>query len=83
MDNEIKSKLNNKYNLSSEDYEMISARIDELRKAIEDVIGFEEKNKLSNNPKFYCDEKSLKRISRNIFLEKRIEVDFCNYNNHN
>ena len=48
MDNEIKSKLNSKYNLSSEDYEMISARIDELRKAIEDVIGFEEKNKLSN-----------------------------------
>ena len=43
MDNEIKSKLNNKYNLSSQDYEMISARIDELRKAIEDVIGFEEK----------------------------------------
>ncbi len=50
MDNEIKNKLNNKYNLSSEDYEMISARIDELRKAIEDVIEFEEKNKLSNNP---------------------------------
>ena len=31
MDNEIKSKLNNKYNLSSEDYEMISARIDEKK----------------------------------------------------
>ena len=53
MDNEIKSKLNNKYNLSSEDYEMISARIDELRKAIEDVIEFEEKNKLSNKKKYY------------------------------
>ena len=36
-----------------------------------------ERNKLSNNPKFYCDEKSLKRISRNIFLENKVAVDFC------
>ena len=50
MDNEIKNKLNNKYNLSSKDYEMVSARIDELRKAIKDVLEFEDKNKLSNNP---------------------------------
>ena len=60
MDNEIKSKLNNKYNLSSEDYEMISARIDELRKAIEDVIRFEEKNKLSNNPLIMKNDRNFK-----------------------
>jgi selenocysteine-specific translation elongation factor len=60
MDNEIKSKLNNKYNLSSEDYEMISARIDELRKAIEDVIEFEEKNKLSNNPLIMKNDRNFK-----------------------
>ena len=29
---------------------MVSARIDELRKAIKDVLEFEDKNKLSNNP---------------------------------
>tara|TARA_B100000683_G_scaffold254869_1_gene273866 strand:+ start:6121 stop:6303 length:183 start_codon:yes stop_codon:yes gene_type:complete len=50
MDNEIKNKLNKKYNLSSKDYELVSARIDELRKAIKDVLEFEDKNKLSNNP---------------------------------
>ena len=60
MDNEIKSKLNSKYNLSSEDYEMISARIDELRKAIEDVIEFEEKNKLSNNPLIMKNDRNFK-----------------------
>ena len=60
MDNEIKSKLNNKYNLSSEDYEMISARIDELRKSIEDVIRFEEKNKLSNNPLIMKNDRNFK-----------------------
>ena len=60
MDNEIKSKLNNKHNLSSEDYEMISARIDELRKAIEDVIEFEEKNKLSNNPLIMKNDRNFK-----------------------
>ena len=60
MDNEIKSKLNNKYNLSSEDYEMISARIDELRKAIENVIEFEEKNKLSNNPLIMKNDRNFK-----------------------
>jgi len=60
MDNEIKSKINNKYNLSSKDYEMISARIDELRKAIEDVIEFEEKNKLSNNPLIMKNDRNFK-----------------------
>lgn len=37
------------------------------------------KNKLKNNKYFYCESDYLKRVSRNIFLEKRIEVDFCNY----
>ena len=60
MDNEIKSKINNKYNLSSKDYEMISARIDELRKAIENVIEFEEKNKLSNNPLIMKNDRNFK-----------------------
>ena len=60
MDNEIKSKINNKYNLSSKDYEMISARIYELRKAIEDVIEFEEKNKLSNNPLIMKNDRNFK-----------------------
>jgi len=60
MDNEIKNKLSNKYNLSSKDYEMISARIDELRKAIEDVIEFEEKNKLSNNPLIMKNDRNFK-----------------------
>ena len=60
MDNEIKSKINNKYNLSSKDYEMIFARIYELRKAIEDVIEFEEKNKLSNNPLIMKNDRNFK-----------------------
>ena len=60
MDNETKSKLNNKYNLSSEDYEMISARIDELSKAIEDVLKFEDKNKLSNNPLIMKNDRNFK-----------------------
>tara|TARA_Y100000817_G_C16776968_1_gene508771 strand:- start:884 stop:1066 length:183 start_codon:yes stop_codon:yes gene_type:complete len=60
MDNEIKNKLNNKYNLSSEDYEMISARIDELRKAIKDVLEFEYKNKLSNNPLIMKNDRNFK-----------------------
>tara|TARA_Y100000996_G_scaffold344149_1_gene281860 strand:+ start:285 stop:455 length:171 start_codon:yes stop_codon:yes gene_type:complete len=50
MDSEIKNKLNNKYNLSEKDIEIISLRVDELNKAIKDVLEFEEKNKLDNNP---------------------------------
>ena len=60
MDNEIKNKLNNKYNLSSKDYEMVSARIDELSKAIEDVLEFEAKNKLSNNPLIMKNDRNFK-----------------------
>ena len=40
-----------------------------------------DKNKLKNNKYFYCESNYLKRVSRNIFLEKRIEVDFCDYQN--
>ena len=39
---------------------MISARIDELSKAIEDVIEFEEKNKLSNNPLIMKNDRNFK-----------------------
>ena len=60
MDNEIKNKLNKKYNLSSKDYEMVSARIDELRKAIKDVLEFEDKNKLSNNPLIMKNDRNFK-----------------------
>tara|TARA_B100000941_G_scaffold193172_1_gene139887 strand:- start:3948 stop:4130 length:183 start_codon:yes stop_codon:yes gene_type:complete len=60
MDNEIKNKLNKKYNLSSKDYEIVSARIDELRKAIEDVLEFEDKNKLSNNPLIMKNDRNFK-----------------------
>tara|TARA_B100001741_G_scaffold87232_1_gene71181 strand:- start:197 stop:379 length:183 start_codon:yes stop_codon:yes gene_type:complete len=60
MDNEIKNKLNKKYNLSPKDYEMVSARIDELSKAIEDVLKFEDKNKLSNNPLIMKNDRNFK-----------------------
>ena len=40
-----------------------------------------DKDKLKNNKSFQCKGNYLKRVSRNIFLEKRIEVDFCNYQN--
>ena len=60
MDNEIKNKLNKKYNLSLKDYEMVSARIDELSKAIEDVLEFEVKNKLSNNPLIMKNDRNFK-----------------------
>ncbi len=36
-----------------------------------------EKDKLKNNPFFSCEIQKLKRVSRNIFLEKKLEVDFC------
>lgn len=35
------------------------------------------KNKLLRNKSFLCKRDFLLRISRNIFLEKKIEVDFC------
>ena len=50
MDSEIKNKLNKKYNLSEKDIELISLRVNELNKAIKDVLEFEDKNKLDNNP---------------------------------
>ncbi len=34
-------------------------------------------NKLKNSSYFDCRKNYLKRVSRNIFLEKNIEVDFC------
>ena len=50
MDNEIKNKLNKKYNLPEKDIEIISIRVNELNKAIKDVLEFEEENNLDNNP---------------------------------
>jgi len=50
MDSDIKNKLNKKYNLSEKDIEIISLRVGELKKAIKDVLEFEEINKLDNNP---------------------------------
>tara|TARA_B100001109_G_C18483486_1_gene299061 strand:- start:38 stop:472 length:435 start_codon:yes stop_codon:yes gene_type:complete len=35
------------------------------------------RNKLKHQSYFTCKEDFLKRVSRNIFLEKKIEVDFC------
>jgi len=49
MNNEIKNKLNKKYNLSEKDIEIVSLRIDALNKAIKDVLELEEINKLDNN----------------------------------
>ena len=40
-----------------------------------------EKDKLKNSSSFSCETKSLKRVSRNIFLEENIEVDFCKLEN--
>ena len=60
MDNEIKNKLNKKYNLSPKDYEIVSARIDELSKAIKDVLEFESKNKLLNNPLIMKNDRNFK-----------------------
>jgi len=60
MDNEIKNKLNKKYNLSPKDYEIVSARIDELSKAIKDVLEFESKNKLLNNPLIMKNDRKFK-----------------------
>ena len=50
MNREIKNRLNKKYNLSEKDIEIVSLRVDELNKAIKDVLDFEEKNKLEDNP---------------------------------
>ena len=36
-----------------------------------------EKNKLNNNSDFLCKSDTLKRVSRNIFLERKVDVDFC------
>ena len=36
-----------------------------------------EKNRLNNNSDFLCKSETLRRVSRNIFLEKNVEVDFC------
>ena len=36
-----------------------------------------EKGKFKNNPFFSCETQILKRVSRNIFLEKKLEADFC------
>ena len=37
-----------------------------------------DKDKLNRNDKFTCVRKKLKRVSRNIFLTRKKEVDFCN-----
>ena len=39
------------------------------------------KDELKNNPNFLCKSEFLKIVSRNIFLEKRVDVDFCIRNN--
>ena len=36
-----------------------------------------DKNKLSNDENFICTRHQLKRVSRNIFLTRKKEVDFC------
>ena len=36
-----------------------------------------DKDKLKNNKDFYCQTEELIRVSRNIFLTKKREVDFC------
>jgi hypothetical protein len=36
-----------------------------------------QKDKLKNNKSFICEKRNLKRVSRNIFLEEKLEVDFC------
>ena len=36
-----------------------------------------EKDKLKNNKSFSCEKRNLIRASRNIFLEKKLVVDFC------
>ena len=36
-----------------------------------------EKNRLNNNSDFLCKSETLKRVSRNIFLERKVDVDFC------
>ena len=36
-----------------------------------------EKNRLNNNSNFLCKSETLKRVSRNIFLERKVDVDFC------
>ena len=36
-----------------------------------------EENKLENNQFFSCKKDFLIRASRNIFLEEKLEVDFC------
>ena len=36
-----------------------------------------DKDKLKINDKFSCERNTLKRVSRNIFLTRKKEVDFC------
>ena len=46
-----------------------------LKEGVETIII--ESNKLANSKYFSCKKDFLKRVSRNIFLERKIEVDFC------
>ena len=39
------------------------------------------KDKLKNNKSFSCKTRNLIRASRNIFLEEKLEVDFCKLEN--
>ena len=41
------------------------------------------KDKLINNKFFTCKRRFLKRVSRNIFLEEKLDVDFCDINHKN
>ena len=46
-----------------------------LREGVRTIIV--KKNKLKNNNSFVCKSENLIRASRNIFLEEKLEVDFC------
>ena len=59
--------LNNKYEVCME------------RNGVETIIL--EKDKLKNKKSFSCTTRNLLRVSRNIFLEEKLEVDFCKLEN--
>ena len=57
------SNIKNKYEFCVEDLGISTIIVD--------------KDKLSSNDKFSCERNKLKRVSRNIFLTRKKEVDFC------
>ena len=68
-------------NMSVEEYDDDSIDIKQKYKVCMEREGVQtiivEKDKFKNDAFFSCKRQNLIRVSRNIFLENKLEVDFC------